>query len=98
MGTFAICNVVRRTLSRAALNPAFKGSHLLRHSLGTRMLRAGASMAEIGQILRHRPANTPEIYAKVDLIALRARAHPWPEVRHEYYPHSPSRIDSSSTP
>ena len=79
----AICNVVRRALSRAALNPAFKGSHLLRHSLGTRMLRAGASMAEIGQILRHRSANTTEIYAKVDLTALRALAQPWPEVRHE---------------
>jgi len=79
----AICDVVRRALSRAGLNPAFKGAHLLRHSLATRMLRGGASMAEIGQILRHRLANTTEIYAKVDLTALRALAEPWPEVRHE---------------
>jgi integrase/recombinase XerD len=74
----AICDVVRRALSRAGLNPAFKGSHLMRHSLATRMLHAGASMAEIGQILRHRLANTTEIYAKVDLMALRALAEPWP--------------------
>ena len=79
----AICDVVRRALSRAGLNPAFKGAHLLRHSLATRMLRGGASMAEIGQILRHRLASTTEIYAKVDLTALRALAEPWPEVRHE---------------
>src|SRR5437867_5446317 len=79
----AICDVVRRALARAGLNPAFKGAHLLRHSLATRMLRGGASMAEIGQILRHRLASTTEIYAKVDLTALRALAQPWPEVRHE---------------
>jgi site-specific recombinase XerD len=79
----AVCDVVRRALARAGLNPAFKGAHLLRHSLATRMLRAGASMGEIGQILRHRLANTTEIYAKVDLTALRALAEPWPGVKHE---------------
>jgi integrase len=79
----AVCDVVRRALSRASLNPPFKGAHLLRHSLATRMLRSGASMTEIGQVLRHRLANTTEIYAKVDVVALRALAEPWPEVTHE---------------
>lgn len=74
----AICNIVRRALVRAKLNPAFKGSHLLRHSLATRMLRGGASLAEIGEILRHKRLNTTQIYAKVDLAALRALAEPWP--------------------
>ena len=74
----AICNIVRRALVRAKLNPAFKGSHLLRHSLATRMLRGGASLAEIGEILRHQRLNTTQIYAKVDLAALRALAQPWP--------------------
>jgi site-specific recombinase XerD len=74
----AICNIVRRALVRAKLNPAFKGSHLLRHSLATQMLRGGASLAEIGQILRHQRLNTTQIYAKVDLSALRALAQPWP--------------------
>jgi site-specific recombinase XerD len=77
-GPGAIGNVVRRALSRAGLNPAFKGAHLLRHSLATRMLRAGASLAEIGEILRHRHPSTTEIYAKVDLAALRTVAQPWP--------------------
>ena len=74
----AICNIVRRALVRAKLNPAFKGSHLLRHSLATQMLRGGASLSEIGDILRHQRLNTTLIYAKVDQIGLRELAQPWP--------------------
>ena len=74
----AICNIVRRALVRTELNPKFKGSHLLRHSLATRMLREGASLSEIGDILRHRRLNTTQIYAKVDLAALKAIVPPWP--------------------
>ncbi len=74
----AICDVVRRALARAGLNPACKGAHLLRHSLATRMLSNGASLAEIGDILRHRQPQTTQIYAKVDVKALRTLAQPWP--------------------
>ena len=74
----AICNIVRRALVRVKLNPVFKGSHLLRHSLATQMLRGGASLAEIGEILRHQRLNTTQIYAKVDITALRSLALPWP--------------------
>ncbi len=42
------------------------------------MLRRGASLEDIGQILRHRHPETTQIYAKVDLKALRALAQPWP--------------------
>jgi site-specific recombinase XerD len=42
------------------------------------MLRAGATMGEIGEILRHRVASTTEIYAKVDFESLRSLAQPWP--------------------
>jgi site-specific recombinase XerC len=42
------------------------------------MLRSGATMAEIGEVLRHRHPETTEIYAKVDFDALRSLAHPWP--------------------
>jgi site-specific recombinase XerD len=80
----AISTIVRRALDRAGLRPPRKGAHLLRHSLAKQMLRAGASLTEIGEILRHRLPNTTEIYAKVDLEALRRLAQPWPEgVRHE---------------
>ena len=60
------------------LTPEFKGAHLLRHSLATSMLRSGATMGEIGEVLRHRAPNTTEIYAKVDFDGLRSLAHPWP--------------------
>jgi integrase/recombinase XerD len=53
-------------------------AHRLRHTAATEMLRAGGSLAEIGQVLRHRRALTTAIYAKVDERALRALARPWP--------------------
>lgn len=74
----SISTIVCRALKRAGLQPDFKGAHLLRHSLATGMLRSGASMAEIGEILRHRAPNTTEIYAKVDINGLRSLALPWP--------------------
>lgn len=78
----AICDIVRRALLRAGLEPERKGAHLLRHSLATQMLRGGATLTQIGQILRHQSPQTTEIYAKVDLAALQAIAQPWPgEVR-----------------
>lgn len=73
----AISTLVRRALIRAGLDPALKGAHLLRHSLATQMLRGGASLAEIGDLLRHQSPMTTEIYAKVDQTALAALAHPW---------------------
>jgi site-specific recombinase XerD len=73
----AVSSMVRRGLARARLQPPHQGAHLLRHSLATGMLRGGASLSEIAQVLRHREAQSAEVYAKVDLIALRALAQPW---------------------
>lgn len=72
----AVKAVVRATCRRAGLAPV--GAHRLRHSAATEMLRAGASLAEIGQVLRHREPSTTAIYAKVDRAALRELALPWP--------------------
>ena len=74
----AVCDIVRRALTRAGIDTAFKGAHLLRHSLACGMLRNGASLEEIGQILRHRHPETTQIYAKLDLDALRTLAPAWP--------------------
>lgn len=73
-----VTTIVHYALQRANLSPIFKGAHLLRHSLATSMLRAGATMSEIGEVLRHRVSNTTEIYAKVDFNGLRSLTHPWP--------------------
>jgi len=68
--------VVRAACDRAGLPRV--GAHRLRHTAATQMLRAGASLPEIGQVLRHREQKTTAIYAKVDHAALRALARPWP--------------------
>jgi site-specific recombinase XerD len=74
----SISTIVCRALKRAGLHPASMGAHVLRHSLATGMLRSGASLDEIGEVLRHRAANSTEIYAKVDVRGLRSLALPWP--------------------
>jgi site-specific recombinase XerD len=53
-------------------------AHRLRHTAATQMLRAGTSLADVGQVLRHRSALSTAIYAKVDREALRALARAWP--------------------
>ena len=78
-GRGAISSVVRMGLERAGLRPQVRGAHLLRHTLGTRMIRAGASMTEIAEVLRHHSPGSSSIYAKVDFEALRALAQPWPD-------------------
>jgi site-specific recombinase XerD len=75
----AVAGIVRRALIWADLNPPHKGSHLLRHSCATQMLQKGASLAEIGQILRHQKVDTTAIYAKIDLNRLRPIAGTWPK-------------------
>jgi integrase/recombinase XerD len=77
-GPSTVSAIVRRALGRAGLHTGFKGAHLFRHSLATSMIRWGASMGEIGEILRHRRPSTTEIYAKLDFEGLRLLAQPWP--------------------
>lgn len=74
----AICSLVDRALERAGVESEYRGSHVFRHSLATLMLQRGASLPEIGDLLRHRRPDTTRIYAKVDLVALRSIALPWP--------------------
>ncbi len=72
----AVRHIVRRAWMRAGLPPT--GSHRLRHTVATEMLREGASLSEIAQVLRHRYEDTTAIYAKVDRRRLRELAQPWP--------------------
>jgi len=78
LGPSAVSCVVCRALRRAGIDSPVMGAHLLRHSLATQMLGRGASLGEIGEILRHRNPQTTTIYAKVDLVSLHALALPWP--------------------
>lgn len=72
----AIKWIVNRAAARAGLYRI--GPHRLRHTAATQMLRRGASLSDIAQVLRHRSLDTTAIYAKVDRATLRAIAQPWP--------------------
>jgi site-specific recombinase XerD len=78
----AVSLLVGRAMRRAdVVRPSRGAAHLLRHSVATSMLRHGASLQDIGALLRHRSIETTQIYAKVDVMALRQIAQPWPEVQ-----------------
>jgi integrase/recombinase XerD len=76
LSSCGVSNVVADAAKRAGLGRIH--AHRLRHTAATQMLRAGASLPEIGQLLRHRRALTTAIYAKVDHDALRTIARAWP--------------------
>jgi len=73
-----VASAFRRT---GVKRPGRGAAHLLRHSVASSMLRYGASLQEISVLLRHRSIETTQIYAKVDVTALRQIAQPWPGVR-----------------
>lgn len=75
----AITMIARTALERAGVSGcAHRGAHLFRHSLATELLRSGATLSTIGQLLRHQSHDTTRIYAKVDIEGLRTLSLPWP--------------------
>jgi site-specific recombinase XerD len=78
----AVSMIVARAFRRSGINRPGRGAaHLLRHSIASSMLRHGASLQEIAVLLRHCSIETTQIYAKVDVAALRQIAQPWPGAR-----------------
>jgi integrase/recombinase XerD len=80
---FADAQIVNAALQRAFEKtelkpPRYVGSHILRHSLATNMVRRGASLGEIGDVLRHRAHRSTMIYARLDVEGLRTVAREWP--------------------
>ncbi len=71
-----VAGVVRSACSRAGIAPV--GPHRLRHHAASAMLQSGATLAEVGQALRQSSGAATAVYAKVDRVALRALAQPWP--------------------
>ena len=74
--------ILKDASARTGLKPPapYVGSHVLRHSLASHMARQGASLDEIGDVLRHRSRASTLIYAKLDIEGLRSIAQPWPVV------------------
>lgn len=77
-GASGIGSIVRHQLQRAGIDAPTHGAHQFRHGLACELLRQGASLGEIGELLGHQSPETTRIYAKVDLEALRTLALPWP--------------------
>lgn len=81
MSSKAVRHEIRQGWTRAGVEVPSKGTHALRHTAATGLLRGGASLKEIADLLGHRTLDTTAIYAKVDLESLAEVARPWPEVR-----------------
>src|SRR5208282_5989709 len=77
----AVGQTVARAIRRTGISAPSKGSHLLRHSVATRMLHEGVSLPAISALLRHASIETTTVYAKVDIDLLQEVAMPWPEVQ-----------------
>jgi site-specific recombinase XerD len=75
----AVSEVVHRACGRAGITPV--RAHRLRHTVATELLRRGAALPEIGQVLRHHSVESTAVYAKVDRAALSDLALPWPGTR-----------------
>jgi site-specific recombinase XerD len=73
-----IGKIVERAIKCAELDPPHKGSHLLRHTFATNLLRQGASLPEIGRMLGHERISSTQVYAHVDIKNLKKVAQPWP--------------------
>jgi len=74
-------SMMLRAWRRAGLGDKFTGTHILRHSMATRMKPRGVNLKSIADVLGHQSLQTTTLYAQVDLPALRAVSQPWPEVR-----------------
>lgn len=71
--------IAKNALQRANIHGyAHQGAHLFRHSLATELLQSGATLSQIGQLLRHQNHDSTRIYAKVDIETLRTLSLPWP--------------------
>lgn len=76
IGPDLVRKAIRQAYARAGL--PYTGSHLLRHTMASRLLESGSSLKEVADVLRHRSLNTTLIYAKLDSRNLASVALPWP--------------------
>jgi site-specific recombinase XerD len=78
IGPDLVRKTIRQAYARAGL--PYTRSHLLRHTMASRLLAGGCSLKEVADVLRHRSLNTTLIYAKLDSSRLVEVALPWPGI------------------
>jgi integrase/recombinase XerD len=79
LGATTVGGIARRAIERVGVETPVKGAHVFRHSAATTLVRNGATLDDVGILLRHTSRESTAIYAKVDLPALSLVAQPWPE-------------------
>jgi site-specific recombinase XerD len=81
MTPIGVRGVVVRSAAQVGLADRIRGTHVIRHSVASHWIQAGATLKQIADLLGHRSIDTTRIYAKVDLLALVKVALPWPTSR-----------------
>ena len=80
LGSTGVSRIARCAIARARVKSASRGAHVFRHSVATTLIRRGASLDDVGRLLRHASRDSTAIYAKVDRTSLLRIAQPWPGV------------------
>jgi integrase/recombinase XerD len=78
----AVYALVRKAIRAAGITAPHRGPHVFRHARATSLLRRGASLKTIGDLLGHRVPDATAIYCKlaVDDLRMVALEIPTPEV------------------
>jgi site-specific recombinase XerD len=79
LGSTSVGSICQRAIDAVGVASPNKGAHVFRHSAATTLIRHGASLDDVGRLLRHASRESTAIYAKVAFVALRRISQPWPE-------------------
>lgn len=79
LGATNVGNVCQRAIDELGVKATTKGAHIFRHSAATTLIRHGATLDDVGRLLRHASRESTAVYAKVAIDALRRITQPWPE-------------------
>lgn len=79
LGATGVSGICRRAIDEAGVTCRSKGAHVFRHSAATTLIRHGATLDDVGRLLRHASRESTAVYAKVSIGALSRIAQPWPE-------------------
>jgi site-specific recombinase XerD len=81
LGATGVGSICQRAMDEIGVDSPSKGAHVFRHSVATTLIRHGATLDDVGRLLRHASRESTAVYAKVAVGALRRVAQPWPEAR-----------------
>lgn len=78
LGATDVGGICQRAIDELGVKAPSKGAHLFRHSAAATLIRHGASLDDVGRLLRHASRESTAVYAKVAIGALRRITQPWP--------------------